>query len=66
MNDPNPPHVKGEARRGHGYPFFGVQRPQILASDELEAYIPQPNVVGSYRHWHPELYKMERYKLAVV
>ncbi|KAJ3695520.1 hypothetical protein LUZ60_000897 [Juncus effusus] len=41
---------------------FNVPKPlQVMKPD---AYMPQFIALGPYHHWRPELYEMERYKLA--
>ncbi|XP_020090328.1 putative UPF0481 protein At3g02645 [Ananas comosus] len=43
---------------------FNVPKPLLAARPE--AYVPQLIAVGPYHHWRPELYEMERYKLAAA
>ena len=38
--------------------------PKALRVHKPEAYTPQLIALGPYHHWRPELYEMERYKLA--
>ncbi|XVE92491.1 hypothetical protein REPUB_Repub01dG0101800 [Reevesia pubescens] len=40
--------------------------PKTLMSTDPESYIPQLVALGSYHYWRPELYEMERYKLAAA
>ncbi|KAG1327663.1 putative UPF0481 protein [Cocos nucifera] len=40
--------------------------PKTLLSTKPEAYVPQLFALGPYHHWHPQLYEMERYKLATA
>ncbi|PON51652.1 hypothetical protein PanWU01x14_214740 [Parasponia andersonii] len=38
--------------------------PKILMASDPDSYIPQEVAIGPYHYWRPELYEMERYKLA--
>ncbi|KAM0943475.1 hypothetical protein DsansV1_C13g0122571 [Dioscorea sansibarensis] len=40
--------------------------PKTLLSSKPEAYTPQLFAIGPYHHWEPQLYEMERYKLATA
>ncbi|KAK9098493.1 hypothetical protein Syun_025538 [Stephania yunnanensis] len=40
--------------------------PKSLKSSKPEAYIPQQLALGPYHSWRPELFDMERYKLAAA
>lgn len=40
--------------------------PQAVVSCKPEAYAPQLFAFGPYHHWRPQLYDMERYKLAAA
>jgi len=40
--------------------------PKALRVHKPEAYTPQLIALGPYHHWRPELYEMERYKLAAA
>ncbi|GLU22011.1 hypothetical protein SLE2022_381140 [Rubroshorea leprosula] len=42
--------------------IFNVPKP--LRSAHPDSYTPQEVSLGPYHHWRPELYEMERYKLA--
>ncbi|CAL5444159.1 unnamed protein product [Camellia sinensis] len=44
--------------------IFNVPK-NLLASDP-DSYIPQQIALGPYHYWRPELYEMERYKLAAA
>ncbi|ONK78919.1 uncharacterized protein A4U43_C01F1000 [Asparagus officinalis] len=44
--------------------IFCVPRPMV--SFRPHAYVPQLFAFGPYHHWHPQLYDMERYKLATA
>lgn len=44
--------------------IFNVPKP-LMATDP-ESYIPQLVALGPYHYWRPELYEMERYKLAAA
>ncbi|KAG6499943.1 putative UPF0481 protein At3g02645 [Zingiber officinale] len=49
-----------------GIPVSVFNVPKSLQVTKPEAYIPQLIALGPYHHWRPELYEMERYKLAAV
>lgn len=40
--------------------------PRSLVANNSNAYIPQQVALGPYHYWRPELYEMERYKLAAA
>ena len=40
--------------------------PKTLMSTDPESYIPHLVALGPYHYWRPELYEMERYKLAAA
>ena len=40
--------------------------PPALVACKAEAYVPQLFAFGPYHHWRPQLYDMERYKLAAA
>ncbi|XP_059639276.1 putative UPF0481 protein At3g02645 [Cornus florida] len=40
--------------------------PKTLMASNPDSYIPQEVALGPYHHWRPELYEMERYKLAAA
>ncbi|KAL6996670.1 hypothetical protein U1Q18_006799 [Sarracenia purpurea var. burkii] len=44
--------------------IFNVPK-SLLASDP-DSYTPQQVALGPYHHWRPELYEMERYKIAAA
>ncbi|OMP01470.1 hypothetical protein COLO4_11836 [Corchorus olitorius] len=40
--------------------------PKTLLSSDPDSYTPQEVAIGPYHYWRPELYEMERYKLAAA
>ncbi|XP_031276530.1 putative UPF0481 protein At3g02645 [Pistacia vera] len=44
--------------------IFSVPKP--LRSSDPDSYTPQEVAIGPYHYWRPELYEMERYKLAAA
>ncbi|KAJ4718549.1 Plant protein of unknown function (DUF247) [Melia azedarach] len=44
--------------------IFNVPKP--LMSSDPDSYTPQEVAIGPYHYWRPELYEMERYKLAAA
>ncbi|KAF8041759.1 hypothetical protein BT93_A0380 [Corymbia citriodora subsp. variegata] len=40
--------------------------PRVLKSSDPDLYTPHQVAIGPYHHWHPEMYEMERYKLAAA
>ncbi|XVF24718.1 hypothetical protein REPUB_Repub13aG0151400 [Reevesia pubescens] len=40
--------------------------PKILLSNDPDSYTPQLVAIGPYHYWRPELYDMERYKIAAA
>lgn len=40
--------------------------PKLLMICDPESYIPQQVALGPYHYWRPELYEMQRYKLAAA
>ncbi|KAF8733015.1 hypothetical protein HU200_015372 [Digitaria exilis] len=49
-----------------GIPVSVFNVPKQLQVHKPEAYTPQFIALGPYHHWRPELYEMERYKLAAA
>ncbi|KAL6624845.1 hypothetical protein ACP70R_032166 [Stipagrostis hirtigluma subsp. patula] len=49
-----------------GIPVSVFNVPKQLHVHKPEAYTPQLIALGPYHHWRPELYEMERYKLAAA
>ncbi|PUZ61942.1 hypothetical protein GQ55_4G318500 [Panicum hallii var. hallii] len=50
----------------NGIPVSVFNVPKQLRVHKPEAYTPQFIALGPYHHWRPELYEMERYKLAAA
>ncbi|KAJ9189962.1 hypothetical protein P3X46_001205 [Hevea brasiliensis] len=40
--------------------------PKILMASDPNSYTPQQVAIGPYHYWRPEVYEMERYKLAAA
>ncbi|KAI7729575.1 hypothetical protein M8C21_032641 [Ambrosia artemisiifolia] len=40
--------------------------PQVLLATDPKSYIPQQVALGPFHHWRPEVYDMQRYKLAAA
>ncbi|CAN4088562.1 unnamed protein product [Withania somnifera] len=40
--------------------------PKILMVTDPDSYVPQQVALGPYHYWRPELYEMERYKVAAA
>ncbi|KAK0601730.1 hypothetical protein LWI29_026924 [Acer saccharum] len=40
--------------------------PKTLMSTDPDSYTPQEVAIGPYHYWRPQLYEMERYKLAAA
>ncbi|XP_071731849.1 putative UPF0481 protein At3g02645 [Rutidosis leptorrhynchoides] len=40
--------------------------PKVLLATNPESYIPQQVALGPFHHWRPEVYDMQRYKLAAA
>ncbi|CAN6172780.1 unnamed protein product [Urochloa humidicola] len=49
-----------------GIPVSVFNVPKQLRVHKPEAYTPQFIALGPYHHWRPELYEIERYKLAAA
>ncbi|XP_040380801.1 putative UPF0481 protein At3g02645 [Oryza brachyantha] len=56
----------GEDDDDNGIPVSVFNVPKQLQVHKPEAYVPQFIALGPYHHWRPELYEMERYKLAAA
>lgn len=54
----------GDDDDDNGIPVSVFNVPKQLRVHKPEAYTPQFIALGPYHHWRPELYEMERYKLA--
>ncbi|KAI3777750.1 hypothetical protein L1987_47552 [Smallanthus sonchifolius] len=40
--------------------------PKVLLATDPQSYIPQEVALGPFHHWRPEVYDMQRYKLAAA
>ncbi|PWA59585.1 hypothetical protein CTI12_AA369770 [Artemisia annua] len=40
--------------------------PKVLLATDPESYIPQQVALGPFHHWRPEVFEMQRYKLAAA
>ncbi|TVU02340.1 hypothetical protein EJB05_52191, partial [Eragrostis curvula] len=56
----------GDEDDDNGIPVSVFNVPKPLQVHKPEAYTPQLIALGPYHHWRPELYEMERYKLAAA
>uniref|UniRef100_A0A0D9WMI5 Uncharacterized protein n=1 Tax=Leersia perrieri TaxID=77586 RepID=A0A0D9WMI5_9ORYZ len=56
----------GDDDDDNGIPVSVFNVPRQLQVHKPEAYVPQFIALGPYHHWRPELYEMERYKLAAA
>lgn len=56
----------GDDDDDNGIPVSVFNVPKQLRVHKPEAYTPQFIALGPYHHWRPELYEMERYKLAAA
>ncbi|KAM3194878.1 hypothetical protein ACQJBY_071113 [Aegilops geniculata] len=56
----------GDDEDDNGIPVSVFNVPKQLLVHKPEAYVPQFIALGPYHHWRPELYEMERYKLAAA
>ncbi|KAJ4718560.1 Plant protein of unknown function (DUF247) [Melia azedarach] len=48
------------------FPVCIFSVPKLLISSDPHSYTPQEVAIGPYHYWRPELYEMERYKLAAA
>ncbi|TKY64595.1 putative UPF0481 protein [Spatholobus suberectus] len=48
------------------FPVSIFSVPKLLRASHPDSYIPQHVAIGPYHYWRPELYEMQRYKLAAV
>ncbi|KAG1327812.1 putative UPF0481 protein [Cocos nucifera] len=58
--------LEEEVEEGAQIPVSVFSVPKTLLSIKPEAYNPELFALGPYHHWHPQLYEMERYKLATA
>nr|KYP34179.1 Putative UPF0481 protein At3g02645 family [Cajanus cajan] len=40
--------------------------PKLLMASDPDSYVPQLVAIGPYHYWRPELYEMQRYKIAAA
>ncbi|MED6131398.1 hypothetical protein PIB30_009620 [Stylosanthes scabra] len=40
--------------------------PKLLMASDPDSYVPQQVAIGPYHYWRPELYEMQRYKVAAA
>ncbi|KAL9459651.1 hypothetical protein AB3S75_002953 [Citrus x aurantiifolia] len=48
------------------FPVCIFSVPKTLMSSDPDSYTPKEVAIGPYHYWRPELYEMERYKLAAA
>ncbi|XP_042506750.1 putative UPF0481 protein At3g02645 [Macadamia integrifolia] len=58
--------VDEELEDDTGVPVSIFNVPKTLSASKPHCYIPQEVAIGPFHYWRPELYEMERYKIAAA
>ncbi|KAJ8755351.1 hypothetical protein K2173_019149 [Erythroxylum novogranatense] len=58
--------LEEELENDHDFPVSIFNVPKTLRACDPDSYTPQLVAIGPYHYWRPELYEMERYKIAAA